>query len=201
MEKYEKTVSMEKFNQLKPRVEELYQAKHPDRAEWADWIYEGHVLPVAESAKKIAQEYGGNPELAAAAGLLHDVADAVMKRENPEHVQKSFEIARDFLRASHFTDEEIAIVVDDAIAKHSCRGDVRPETLEGKAMAAGDAVMHLQTDFYQHAETRRKASQTREEISAWALPKIDRDFQNKIAYPKLQNEVFSDYQKLRAYFA
>ncbi len=192
---------MNRVEKLRDGVVKLYEAKTPGRADWADWIYEGHVVLVAKASKEIAEKYGGNPELAEAAGLLHDIADTVMKRDEFGHEERSFKIARTLLAECGFNEEEINIVVDDAIAKHSCHGDIRPGTAEGKAMAAGDGVVHMQSDFYAIAEKRRHEFQSSGEISAWALPKIDRDFNNKIAFDDLRESVRGDYERLKKYFS
>lgn len=191
---------MERIATLTEAVQNLYKARHPERAYWADWIWEGHVIPVGQAARKVAERFGGDPDLAEAAGLLHDVADAVMKREEPHHEARSMEIARGLLAEAGFSEAEMRIVVDDAILHHSCRGDDRPKTDEGKAMAAGDALAHLTTDFYLVAEVRRKEYQTKEEIREWVLPKIERDFTNKIAFDALREEVRADYERLKAHF-
>lgn len=191
---------MERIERLKEEVANLYQSKQSGRADWADWIYAGHVVPVGEASREVALRFGGSPELAEAAGLLHDVADAVIKREDPTHESRSMEIARELLEKTGFTDAEVAIVVDDAIAHHSCRGNDRPNTAEGKAMAAGDALGHLRTDFYFVAEEGRKKYQTTKEIAEWVLPKIERDFKNKIAFDELREEVRPDYERLKAHF-
>ncbi len=178
----------------------LYEKKLPTRARWSDWIYENHVLLVGDAGRKVAERFGGNPDLAEAAGLLHDIADAEMPREDIRSEPRSMEIARELLSKTGFTEEEIAIVVDDAILHHSCRGDDRPLTFEGRAMAAGDAVAHLNTDFYLVAEEGRRAFQTTEEIRAWVLPKIERDFTNKIAFDELREEMRPHYERLKAHF-
>lgn len=194
------TFNMSRLENLKEEIAKLYRTPNSNRADWADWIYEGHVVPVGNASREVATRFGGNPELAEAAGLLHDIADAVMKRENPEHEAESMNIARELLADNGYTNEEISIIVDDALLKHSCRGDVRPVTAEGKAVAAGDAVAHLTTDFYLYAEEGRKKYQTKEEIQAWVLPKIERDFTNKIAFEELREEVRPNYEQLKAYF-
>ncbi len=192
--------SMRPIERLRQEVHELYSEKRPGRADWADWIYDKHVILVGDEARKIAQEYGGNPDLAEAGGLLHDIADAVMKREDPEHEQESLHIARELLQKTGFTDDEMSIIVDDAITNHGCHGDIRPATPEGKAMAAGDGVIHLVSDFYQIAEAGRLGHESPQEVAEWALPKLERDFTNKIAYDPLRKKVRPDYERLVAHF-
>ena len=191
---------MKYIQQLREEVKKLYEEKRSGCADWADWIYSEHVVLVGNESRRIAQEYGGDPELAEAAGLLHDIADAVMKREDPRHEQESLRMARELLQKTGFSDDEIAIVVDDAIAKHGCHGEMRPDTPEGKAMAAGDGVVHLTSDFYKIAEEGLFGHKSSREISEWALPKLDRDFINKISYDSLRESVRSKYEQLKAHF-
>jgi HD superfamily phosphodiesterase len=188
------------IEKLRKEVAALYATKHTGRADWADWMHDGHVLLVANAARDIALRFGGDPDLAEAAGLLHDAADAVMKREDPQHEEKSLAMAREMLTRCGFNNEEISIVVDDAITKHSCHGDVRPATDEGKAMAAADGYVHLTSDFYAVAEERRSKVQSPAEISAWLLPKIERDFNGKITFDALREEVRPDYERIKARF-
>lgn len=178
----------------------MYSEKNPNRADWADWIYEKHVLLVANEARKIAGEYGGNPDLAEAAGLLHDIGDAVMKREDPRHEEESLHIARALLQDVGFDIFEVETIVDDAIAKHGCRGNIRPITPEGKAMASADGIVHLVSDFYKLAEEGKLNIGSPQEVADWALPKLDRDFNNKIAYDSLREQVRPAYLELKAHF-
>jgi len=191
---------MSKISQLRNEVRAVYEKKMPHRARWSDWIYEGHVVHVGEASRQIAERFGGDPDLAEAAGLLHDIADAEMPREDPQNEIRSLEMARELLAKTGFSKEEIEIVVNDAILHHSCRGDDRPQTPEGKAMAAGDAFAHLATDFYFVVEEGRKGFQTPQEIADFVLPKIERDFINKIAFDELREEVRPLYEKLVAHF-
>src|SRR3989338_5142090 len=139
---------MSPVENLEREVRALYESRDPGIADFADLLYENHVFIVAKEALSIAKRFGGDPDLVYAGGMLHDIADAVTKREDPAHGERSAEMARELMTKSGFTPEQIAVVVDDALRFHSCRGNERPQTPEGKALAAGDAVAHLTTDIY-----------------------------------------------------
>lgn len=193
---------MTRLEQLKKKVDELYRAKNEGRADWADWVYANHVFVVVDYAGELADRFGANKEFAVAAGMLHDIADAVMKRENPEHDGKSLEIARELLRDTDFGDEEIRIVVDDAIRLHGCHDGSVPQTLEGKVVATADALAHLKTDFYHHAaETFRSKKESAEDIKQWALSKLERDFNAKILFGEVKEAVTPDYGRLKTFFS
>ncbi len=192
---------MDRIVELKSKVDKLYESRPESRADWADWMHKYHVFLVAREAEKLADRYGANKELAMAAAMLHDIADAVMKRNDPRHEEQSFLIARTFLKESGFSAEEIEVIVDDAIRLHSCYNNESPKSLEGKVMTTADAVVHLKSDFYDHAREEMSKIKTEKEIANWALPKIERDFNNKILFEDIQKELRSSYEKIRTKFS
>jgi putative nucleotidyltransferase with HDIG domain len=192
---------MTRIDTLRQKVKDLYESKNPGRAELGDWMYENHVLIVAKFSKEVAERVGAKPELAEAAGMLHDIADAVMVRENPEHETKSLELARSFLQETNFTNEEMAIIVDDVIKYHSCHGSDAPLSLEGRSMATGDALGHLTTPFYDYLiEVFLKRGETASEIKEWGKEKIERDFNKKIFFDEIRAETRSGYERVRKLF-
>lgn len=190
-----------RLEHLKTKVDQIYQLKHKERAEWADWLYAHHVFIVAEYASRLADRFGAQQELSVAAAMLHDIADAVMSRFDPRHEEESAKMARKLLQEAGFSDSECGVVVQDALAFHSCRDGKAPQSLEGKVMATADALVHLDTDFYQHAvESKKSQGISEEQIKAWALPKIERDFHDKILFKEVREEVRASYEGLRQRF-
>ena len=189
---------MSRVAKLKKRVEELYLAKHAARDEWADWMWERHVVVVADYAQKLAERYGADADLAVAGALLHDIADAVMGRRESGHEAESERLARGFLKDTGFTEEEIRIVVDDAIRFHSCHGDEKPQSPEGKILATADALAHLKTDFYDYGiRAMKERGEPPEKISQWISEKIERDFYKKIAFDEVREEARTDYERIK----
>lgn len=132
--------------------------------------------------------------------MLHDIADAVMSRFDPKHEEESFVIARRLLREVGFNDEEIRLIVDDAIKLHSCFDGIAPSSLEGQVMATADALVHLKTDFYTFGLEDMRKQKTNEQIKAWALKKIDRDYHDKIRFDEVKEEVSNEYERLKTFF-
>ena len=193
--------NMPRIESLKRKVKDLYGSRNPNREDWADWLCKNHIFIVADYACELAKRYGADKELASAAGMLHDIGDAEMSRFNPEHEKRSSEIARKLLTECEFSEAEIAIVVDDAMRFHGCHGDERPASLEGKIMAAADALAHLKTDFYKHALKDKSKKESLNDIQKWALPKLERDFTNKIAFDGVREEARTSYEELRTFFS
>lgn len=193
---------MDRIDALKDKVDALYLDKNTSRArDWADYLYSSHIFKVADKARELSERFNANTELAVAAAMLHDIADAVMQRQDPRHEQESATISRSFLRATGFNDDEIRTVVDDAIKYHSCLDSDAPRTLEGKVMATADALVHLQTDFYDFAVSTFTANgETKADISAWGLEKTNRDFNKKIFFPEIQEEVRPDFEREKRRF-
>jgi putative nucleotidyltransferase with HDIG domain len=184
---------------LEEKVKALYEAKDPDRADWADWMYGNHVLWVADKTEELTRQFGANPELARAAALLHDIADAKMNRHLETHAEESLKLAHKLLIESGFVDEDIQLIVEDAIRYHSCHGNERPKSLEGQCLATADATSHFQTNFYPFAFHEMK-DKTLSEVNAWALEKIERDFNQKILFDEIKDEVRPQFETLQLLF-
>ncbi|MFM2415069.1 MAG: tRNA ((1)-)-methyltransferase, tRNA (guanine37-N1)-methyltransferase [Candidatus Parcubacteria bacterium] len=182
---------------LSAKVRSLYELKSPSRADWADWLFSDHVFVVAQYAHRLARKYKADADLCRAGGMLHDIADAVMSRFNPEHKEASARIATEFLRESGFSAKEIKIVVDDAMARHSCRDGALPQTLEGKIVATADAMAHLETDYYPRAyELLLKEGKTEKEAEKWILTKKRRDLEDKLLFDDEHKDMVRAYGKL-----
>lgn len=106
------------------------------------------------------------------------------------------------MRSSGFSETEIKTLITDAIPKHSCHGSNLPDTPEGKAVAAGDALAHLQTDFYIHgAWAMGKRDQDLEWTKMWALEKIERDYNVRTFLPEIKALCRPDYDALKLIFS
>ncbi len=190
---------MSNLELLEEKVDALYSAQNPERAEWADWLYQNHIFVVADYGVRLAEQFAAKPELVAAASLLHDIADAVTSRFDAQHSTRSSELAKQLLSESGFSDEEISVVVEDAIRFHSCRDGQAPVSIEGRVMAAADALAHLKTDFYQYGVSMMQKDKSIDEIKKWALPKIERDFKEKIFDDGIRQTVADDYERVKAF--
>lgn len=187
---------MNRLEKLKKEVADLYNGKNENRDGWADWMYENHVLLVADSAEKLAGRYGADRDLSVAAALLHDIADAVMKRADSRHEEESNKIAEKLLKEAGFGGKEIEVVIDDALKFHGCCDRKCPKSIEGRVMAAADGIAHMQSGFYDFAVARKIRTETRKEVFEWAIKKIDRDFNNKISFEDLRAEIKPIYDRL-----
>lgn len=192
---------MTKIEQVQAKVRELYESKNPNRAEWADWLYDNHVLIVAKNARDLAKKYGANETFSEVAALLHDIADVEMERASQNHEERSLAIAKEIMTEAGFTPEEIALLVDDAIRYHSCHGDERPKSQEGLILATADSLAHLQTDFYIYATWAFAKTRSLEDIKAWTLQKIERDLHNKISFDDEREAARPDYEMIKQLFS
>jgi putative nucleotidyltransferase with HDIG domain len=193
---------MERLQKLEEKVKSLYQEKTPNRDDWTDWLADNHVFVVADFATDLALKYNANEELARAAALLHDIADVKMERKNEQHEEESLSIARELMRKTGYKDDEVNLVVDDAIRYHSCHGDERPESVEGKILSTADSMAHLKTDFYIYATWAFGYDhRTLEVVKAWALKKIERDLNNKMFFDDVRQELVPDYERIKELFS
>jgi putative nucleotidyltransferase with HDIG domain len=192
-----------RITELSDNVRSLYESNDPNQAaDWVDWLADNHVFVVADYAGTLAKTYGANEELARAAALLHDIADVRMKRTNKSHKEESLRMARELMQKLDYSEDEIKLVVDDAIRYHSCHGDERPESVEGKVLATADSLAHLKTDFYLFAMwALGRRGMTPDEIKQWTLEKLERDLQVKIFFDEARESCRPDYEMLKELFS
>lgn len=191
---------MSHIEKLRVAVGGLYQQKSPERDDWADWLYVNHVLWVAAKSRELAEKYGADADLAEAAALLHDIADATMPRKSENHEAESLRIARDLLHELGYDDKHIALIVDDADKLHSCHEGNKPASVEGLVLATADAMAHFQTGFYAFA-VWKMGKRDLDDIRAWVLAKLERDFNDKISFDDEHEEVRAAYETLRQLFS
>jgi putative nucleotidyltransferase with HDIG domain len=191
---------MQRIDELEKKVRALYEERNPSRAEWADWLYENHVFVVADTASSLAKRFNADEELAKAAAMLHDIADAKMNRFDERHEEENLRSARELLSSSGYSEDETQIVVDDAIRYHSCREGQRPMSLEGQVLVTADALAHFQTDFYDFATREMKETISMGEVQDWVLKKTERDFNAKICFDEAREEVRPDFERIREQF-
>ena len=186
---------------LEAKVKSLYEGNEPGRDPWTTWFRDNHVFVVADYATELAKKHGADAGLARAAALLHDIADVRMKRVAEGHEEASLHMARQLMQESGFAEDEIKLVVDDAIRYHSCHGDEHPESVEGKILSTADSLAHLKTDFYVFAVWAFGRRMELEDIKQWALKKIERDLNNKIFFDDVREDARSDYQRIKELFS
>lgn len=191
---------MTPLDKLKQKVHELYTSNNPNADPWNFWGYPNHVLIVAKNAEELAKRFNSNVDFCVAGALLHDIADVEMLRANPDHEQRSLELARELLKDVGFGESEIVEIVDKIIAPHSCRKTF-PETLEGKVLATADAMAHFQTDFYPFFAWQHYGSKDYEGFKAWLLKKIEKDFCKKIFFDEVKAEIREDYIAIRRVYS
>jgi HD superfamily phosphodiesterase len=176
---------IEKLEQL---AKERYQKKDPNRDSWSDWMYENHVLDVADYAEKLAKRFNTSPDICRAATILHDIADSEMSRDNPMNEKESILIAERLLQESGFSESEREDILSDALPFHSCHGDERPKTLTGKILATADALSHLNSEFYSYFNSALSSERTEVESRQSVRGRLQRDFEKKMLLMKLERK-------------
>lgn len=185
---------MAKLEKLRDEIAQLYLGKQPERGAWADWLYPNHVLMVAKLAEQIAAEHKADIDQSVAAALLHDISDAVMSRFAPGAEQRSLEIAEELLLKCGFSEDDVQVIVYDAIKNHSCRDGKLPDTLPGKILATADALAHFNTDFYLFAAHGFGSDRTYDEYISWLDRKIEKDYHVRLAFEDTKKATTGRYK-------
>jgi putative nucleotidyltransferase with HDIG domain len=189
---------MEKYQIVYQLVEKTY-TNSP--IPFAQWMWQNHLLVVAQHAEKLAKKYNANLDLAVAGALLHDFGDAFVHRHSELHEKTSIEKSTDLLREASYSVEEIKEVLEQVIAPHSCKNGFLPKTIEGQVLATADAIAHLTTDFYlQFSWMHLPENKTYEQFIDWVNEKINRDFNDKIFFEEVRNDLKGRFNSLKDIF-
>lgn len=181
---------------LEQLVRERYEKKDPNRDRWCDWMYENHVLDVADYVEKLAKRFNSSLDVCRASALVHDIADSEMSRENPLNEKESIRIADRLLKESDFSESEKDAILSDALPFHSCHGDERPKTLVGKILSTADALSHLNSEFYSYFNSALSTERSEEQSRHSARSRLHRDFDTKIAFDEVREEARERYEEL-----
>lgn len=184
------------------KVAELVQQAYETCPEkFGQWMWKNHVPFVAHKAEELATTYGANTDWAVAGAWLHDFGDAFVYRFDEKHEALSEDKAREVLTDAGYSLEESSEVIENIIAPHSCKEGFFPQTLEGKVLATADALAHLSTDFYvQFTWLHIPEGKTYEEFLIWVEEKLDRDFNSKIFFDEVKEQIRPRYEALREVF-
>ena len=189
---------MSKHQTVAKLVEEAYQAC-PEK--FGQWMWKNHVPFVANKALELSQKYNANADKAVAGAWLHDFGDAFVYRFDENHEELSDSKAREVLIQAEYSLEEINEILEEIIAPHPCKEGYLPESLEGKVLATSDALAHLSTDFYvQFAWLHIPEGKTYEKFLIWVEEKLDRDFNSKIFFDEVKEEIRPRYEALKTVF-
>ena len=139
------------------RVKELQKKVHsileemPDQNKRAGAI--AHLHGVSLAAVMIAKKRGENAELAAMAGLLHDV-NAYKSGSYEDHAHKGADLARDILTEMDIVTKEEMDAICSAVYHHDSKADV--DSAMDEVLKDADVIHHSLGDPTKEVKTKEK---------------------------------------------
>ncbi len=188
-----------RHHQVAKLVEQAYLSS---KQNIALWMWQNHLQFVAQKASELSDKFNANADLAVAGAFLHDFGDAFVSRHADNHEEISKQESIKVLQKADYSSQEIQEILEKIIAPHSCYEGNMPETLEGKVLATADALAHLTTDFYvQFAWKNMPDGKSYQEFLVWVGEKLERDFNDKIFFEEIKDEVREKYLALKLVFS
>lgn len=189
---------MSKHQKVAELVKQAYENSQQD---FGQWMWKNHVPLVAKKTEELAKRFNADEDIAVAGAWLHDFGDAFMYRFDEQHEETSVGKAVEVLKKAEYSDLEIEQVMKEVIEPHSCKEGNFPTLIEGKVMATADALAHLTSDFYvQFAWKHLPDGKTYLEFLEWVAEKLERDFNAKIFFDEVKEEVRYRYEALKQVF-
>lgn len=173
-------MSLKTIKQIKEKIK--YECYHLGYME--PWFYDDHLLSVEKYANFLLKKLPkADKEVVLLSVWLHDTQR--VRGIKGDHQKKGAEEAKKIMLGYGYSAEMIK-KVQGAILTHACDKKL-PATLEGKILATADAMTHYVNDFYLRIATTRQRSL--KEFKAWALEKLNRDYNKKIFFPFAKKEI------------
>ena len=154
-------------------------------------IWTHHIKEVVGNARRLAVQFGADPEVVEIAALLHDYAgikDASLHQDH--HIHSSVEAER-IMHELGYPDEKIR-AVKECIATHRASICVERRSAEGVCLANADAIAHIEQVpsllYYVFAQQRMGI----DEGTYWVKSKLQRSWQ-KLS-PSIQLEMQDQYE-------
>ena len=173
-------MNLKTIRQIKEKIKnECYNLGNID-----PWFYDKHLLAVEKNAnfllKKLPQ---ADREIVLLGVWLHDTQR--VRGIRGDHQKIGAIEAKKIMLEYGYSSDKIKRV-QAVILSHSC-DNLMPKTLEGKILATADAMTHYVNDFYLQIATTGQRNLV--EFKAWALEKLNRDYNKKIFFPFAKKEI------------
>lgn len=189
-----KSAQSKPVSQIWKAVEQLY---FNSKRHEAHWLWQNHVQVVANNIARLADEYGGNKDLAVIGALLHDNADVELDRDDIAFEARTRSFIEKFMKEAGYSIADFNFVKDEVVDPHSCHSNNLPKTIEGNFLATADAMAHLKTNFYHEIQHEFfEGKKTDQQYREWVAKKLNRDFNDKIFFNEIKTEVEPFYKKL-----
>ena len=141
---------MSRVKELQKKVHSILEEK-PDQNKRAGAI--AHLHGVSLAAVMIAKKRGENAELAAMAGLLHDVY-AYKSGSYEDHAHKGADLARDILTEMDIVTKEEMDAICSAVYHHDSKADV--DSAMDEVLKDADVIHHSLGDPTKEVKTKEK---------------------------------------------
>ncbi len=161
-----------------------------------NWFFSVHLLAVEKFAKELLKKLPmANEEVVLLGVWLHDLQR--IRGKKGDHAEQGAIEAEKVLRQFKYS-EEVISHLKEMILSHRCDSKPFPKTLEGKILASADAMSHYVNDFYLTIATTGKRDT--KGFKGWALEKLDRDYNKKIAFGFARKMIVKRHKVLKEVF-
>lgn len=159
-----------------------------------DWFLSKHLMEVERFANLLCDKHpDADRDIVGFGVWFHDIGR--LRGQDEGHDVYGAEEAKRVLIKEGVDTDKIKRVYE-VCRSHGCK-DVKPESLEAKILATADAMSHFTHSFYFRLFQYYKDELTFEEIKDKILQKLERDFNDKIAFDEGRDEVRKQYEAMK----
>jgi putative nucleotidyltransferase with HDIG domain len=182
------------YNPTVARIREAVVAEAKETEHIDDWFLPQHLVEVERYANLLCDKFPEADRDVVGLGVwFHDIGR--LRGHDEGHDVYGAEEAKKVLKNEGYPSDKIDGVYEVCRA-HRCK-DVKPESLEAKILATADAMSHFTHSFYFRLFQFYKDEKSFEEIREIVRKKLERDFNDKIAFDEGRDEVRDRYEAMK----
>jgi HD superfamily phosphodiesterase len=182
------------YSPLVSQVRESVIKEAKETKEIGDWFLPWHLMEVERFANLLCDKHTeADRDIVGLGVWFHDVGR--LRGQDEGHDVYGAEEARRVLTEKNYSPDKIERVFEVCRA-HRCK-NIKPESLEAKIVATADAMSHFTHSFYFRLFQFYINDLSFDQIREKAYQKLERDFNDKIAFDEGREEVRRQYEAMK----
>ncbi|NOY89498.1 MAG: HD domain-containing protein [FCB group bacterium] len=170
-------------------IEEAKKSKHI-----SSWFLPRHLMEVERCANRLCDKYSqADRDIVCLGVWFHDIGR--LRGYDKKHDIYGAEEARKILSQAGLPSAKIEKVYE-VCRSHKCE-DVQPKSLEAKILATADAMSHFMHTVYLRLFLYYQTEMTFDESRILIRKKLERDFNRKIFFKEVKNQLRKKYEAMR----
>lgn len=166
--------------------------------------WEGHLMPVVNTALRLQEQYGGDRFVIEAGAYLHDIGRVLfgpLQKINITHEVSGYYFSK-FKLWQYGCEKDLNNRISQCVLEHSGSGSSgnKPSFLESEIVMNADAVSPLELWLYQFGICYASQGRNLKDTKKWLLGKLQVGWDRKLTLPGIKEQMLPRYNEIKQQF-